>query len=121
GEDPVAGRREIGIEEIALGIESDISLAFRLRHYWLAVAYKEFFDLIPDGSLIGNNYQNPEDFVVNSFNFDLVLKWNFAPGSELLLIWKNAVYEQQKGEGLPENYFANLESLSALPVSNSFN
>lgn len=99
----------------------DISLAFRLRHYWLAVAYQEFFDLIPDGSLIGTNYQNPEDFIVNSFNVDLVLKWNFAPGSELLLIWKNAVYEQQKGEGLPENYFANLESLSALPVSNSFN
>lgn len=99
----------------------DISMAFRLRHYWLMVDYHAFFNLLTDGTLSSSTYDQPEDFSVNSFNVDLVMKWNFAPGSELLLIWKNAIYEQQKGSGFPENYFANLESLGNLPISNSFN
>lgn len=119
------GRREVKNITNSLtadyAFKPDISLSFRLRHYWLIVGYHDFYDLLEDGGLYPSTYQNDEDFSVNAFNIDMVLKWNFVPGSELLLIWKNAIYEQQNGNGIPPNYFSTIGSLIDMPIANSFN
>jgi hypothetical protein len=99
----------------------DLSLAFRLRHYWINVNYLEFFNLTNDGKFTLSDYSGSEDFAVNTFNIDMVFKWNFAPGSELLLVWKNAVYRQNSGEALKTGYFKNLEQTLNSPTANSLN
>ncbi len=119
------GRRNV--ENITTSITADYiftpntSLAFRIRHYWLNVEYLDFYNLKGDGRFSTSDYSRPEDFAVNTFNIDMVFKWNFAPGSELLLVWKNAIYSQNSGEALTTGYFGNLEQTLSSPTSNSIN
>jgi hypothetical protein len=119
------GRRNV--ENITSSITADyiftpdLSLAFRLRHYWLNVNYLDFFNLTNEGKFTLSDYSRSEDFAINTFNIDMVFKWNFAPGSELLLVWKNAVYSQNKGEALTTGYFNNLEQTLNSPAANSLN
>ena len=85
------------------------ALDLRLRHYWSKAAHADFYRLQDDGSLILEpDYQNDYDVNYNAFTVDMVFTWNFAPGSELLLVWKNAIFED--GERLYERYWDNLES-----------
>jgi hypothetical protein len=120
----IFGRRDI--LDITTSLEADYvfspdaSLAFRIRHYWLQVDYLSFYDLQNDETIKQNAYSGDEDFAVNAFNIDMVFKWNFAPGSELLLIWKNAIYSNEKFKVLERNYWRNLNNTFNAPVSNSF-
>ncbi|MCD4678873.1 MAG: carbohydrate binding family 9 domain-containing protein [Bacteroidales bacterium] len=94
------------------------SLSFRLRHYWLWVNYDEFFDLQEDGYLTASTYTNNHDFNYNAFNIDMVYNWEFAPGSELLLVWKNAIFTE--ADKSVKNYFENLENIFNAPNTNIF-
>lgn len=91
----IFGRRDI--KTITNTLESNFifnntsSLSLRLRHYWIRAIYNDFYDLKFDGTLIDNQYEADHDFNVNVFNIDLVYTWNFAPGSELLLVYKNLI------------------------------
>jgi hypothetical protein len=120
----IFGRRDI--IELTSSLEASYvfsqaaSLSFRARHYWLRVNYLAFYDLQKDGTLIPNLYQNNENFVVNAFNIDMVFKWDFAPGSELLLIWKNAIFSNDQQAKLEEHYWRNLKNTFEAPISNSF-
>lgn len=96
------------------------SVSFRLRHYWMLVDYLSFYNLNMAGRLDPADHQRFEDFSVNAFNIDMVFKWDFAPGSELLLIWKNAVFQNNQSEQLVVNYFDNLNKMFESPVHNSF-
>lgn len=102
-DNPVFGRRtrrEIThILETRYTVSKSLSTSLRARHYWSQVVYDKFFDINPDGSLTERHY-HPEDLdgVFNAFNIDAVLIWRFAPGSELNLIWKNAITEWSEGE-----------------------
>ncbi len=76
------------------------SFSVRARHYWAVVDYSYFHSLQDDGKLkiIPNPFTdatNPEHNY-NIFNLDLVYRWQFAPGSELNLIWKNNVATDSK-------------------------
>jgi hypothetical protein len=120
----IFGRRDV--KNVTTSISADYtftrntSLAFRMRHYWLRVNYLDYLDLQTDGSLSQNDYSHNEDFSVNAFNVDMVLKWDFAPGSELLLIWKNSVFNNTNGGYNVDNYFKNLQDTFNSPVNNSF-
>ncbi|MBZ0242712.1 MAG: DUF5916 domain-containing protein, partial [Bacteroidales bacterium] len=119
----IFGRRDI--KEVTSSLEADYvfspntSLAFRMRHYWLRVNYLSFYDLHTDGHVYPNRYSANEDFSVNAFNIDMVFKWNFAPGSELLLIWKNAVYSNENLAELENNFFNNLKRTFDAPIGNN--
>ncbi len=120
----IFGRRDV--KNITTSLNADLaftpatSLGLRMRHYWLRVNYLEFYDLIEDGDLRSNKYAHNEDFSVNAFNVDMVFKWDFAPGSELLLVWKNAVYNDMNGGHTEDNYFRNLQNTFQSPIHNSF-
>lgn len=82
-------------------------LTFRLRHYVSTVENKQFFTLNPNGSLNPTN-EITQNFNrnVNYFNIDMVYTWQFAPGSFLNAVWKNATYY---GADSPrDGYFENL-------------
>jgi hypothetical protein len=103
------------------------SLAFRLRHYWITLNYKEYFQLLPDGNLNPSGYNANNDFGVNIFNIDLVYTWNFAPGSEINVVWKNFITTSESVEEagmaveeIETNYFKNLQNTLASPATNSF-
>lgn len=68
-----------------------MGITFRLRHYVSTVENKNFFDLLPDGKLTANNaFNDTLHRNVNFFNIDMVYTWQFAPGSFLNIVWKNA-------------------------------
>jgi hypothetical protein len=81
----------------------------RIRHYWSKVDYKELFTLLENGNLEKNTtFQANENQNVNYFNIDMTYTWEFAPGSFINIVWKNAVYTY--ADLLEPNYFKNFDN-----------
>lgn len=67
------------------------SFSLRLRHNWTGAKNKIYYLLQPDGNLTpAQTYTQNKDQNYNAFTVDMIFRWNFAPGSELVLAWKNA-------------------------------
>ncbi len=116
----IFGKRDIENITTTLNINYTInpkfSFSFRVRHYLFEADYDQYYDLGKDGSLTPDNYNGNDDFIYNSFNIDTYFTWLFAPGSELILAWKNAIYTS---EGLPaDSYFRELANTLEAPASN---
>jgi len=100
---------------VSRNLESDI----RFRHYRSTVEYKEFFDLMDDGNLSPSSFTGDLNTVFNALTIDAVMTWRFAPGSELTLSWKNAIYSDGDTEDLEKTYFEDLENVWNQDQSNS--
>ncbi len=116
-------RRNIGtienIIELSYIFNNKLSLTFRGRHYWSGVENFDFYLLQEDGHLKPeSSYAENHDDNYNAFNIDMVLRWVFAPGSELTLGWKNAVYSDQ--EDTHEDYNRNMKIVWNSPQINTF-
>lgn len=97
-----------------------VSLGFNLRHYWSQVDYDgDYFFLKHDGGLqaVTEDLQ-AKDINYNAFTVDMLLTWNFAPGSQLTAAWKNVI--DSRGEQLYTGYFDNLGRIMQHPQINSF-
>ena len=91
-----------------------INLAF--RHYFSDVAFQQFYTLQNDGSLIHNPTFKSDDTTFNTWNLDLRYSWWFAPGSQLTLMYRNAVSNSLPISGL--NYKDNIDRLFSEPTAN---
>lgn len=103
------------------------SLNFRLRHYWITVNHSDYFKLNRDGSLSPSEYNELNDLGFNAFNVDMAFVWNFAPGSEMRIVWKNAINTYEEDEMVNamldkvEKRFAdNFKNTLNSPATNSF-
>jgi hypothetical protein len=97
-------------------INPKLSFSGRLRYYYFKADYGQYYDLGKDGSLSANSYNGDDDFLYNAFNIDTYFTWLFAPGSELVVAWKNAIYTS---EGLPsDGYFREFADMLEAPASN---
>lgn len=125
----VFGRRDVRTIEGSLYVSYSpgIAMAFsiNLRHYWSYAAYNAFYNLEADGGLGSTSYNSflsdgssGDDISFNAFNIDFVYTWYFAPGSELSLVWKNAIYTF--GSEIAPNYFDNLDKVFDSPQDNNF-
>jgi hypothetical protein len=86
-----------------------MSLNTRVRHYWSKVDYKEFFTLLADGGLEKNSTFNQDvNQNYNAFNVDAVFTWEFAPGSFINVVWKNAAYDFNRV--VSDGYFKNFNN-----------
>lgn len=95
-----------------------MSLSLRARHYWSKAAYRQYYTLGSNGLLYaGNQYAGNADVNFNAFNIDLVYSWQFSPGSEISLVWKNAIYTQ--GSLIAEHYRNDVDETFRSPQSNS--
>lgn len=96
-----------------------MGLTFRARHYASVVENKEFFSLQQNGSLaakadVSGNYNRN----VNFFNIDMVYTWQFAPGSFLNVVWKNATFHSSNIAD--SSYFENLQNTLQADQNNNF-
>jgi hypothetical protein len=102
-----------------------MSATFRLRHYRSAISYDSLFNLNQDGSLTPNSLNGMDVNGVsayntnfNAFTIDLVYRWVFLPGSEINIVWKNAIFSSD--ELVAASYFTNLTRMLDYSPSNSF-
>ncbi len=88
---------------------NNLSLSIRARQYWVKAHYKSFYNLTNEGYLIDNiSYNQNHDFNFNAFNIDMNFQWQFAPGSSLNLVWKNAINDE--GDQVINSYSDNFKS-----------
>jgi hypothetical protein len=123
--DIIFGKRDVNTLTNTLSgsfiFTSDSYLTLRMRHYWSRADYDDsYFKLNYDGSLnqLPENFTMPDsDVNTNCLNIDLVYTWRFAPGSELSLVWKNAIFSE--GDTIIRNGFDNFGKLLSMPQTNS--
>jgi hypothetical protein len=96
----VFGNRDVNTLENVLDVryifKNDLSLNLRLRHYWSAGDYNWFYVLGDEGQLNSYpGYTANHDFNFNSFSLDMIFSWQFAPGSSLIVYWKNNILGEE--------------------------
>lgn len=104
------------------------NLSFRARHYWQQVRYYDFYLLQEKGEVKAIPYYNGLDskgmnahnINANFFNIDCIFTWRFAPGSDIFITWKNAIYNEDQAF-LEYNYFGNATRMFNQPQTNSLN
>ena len=96
-----------------------MGISTRVRHYWSKVDYKEFFNLMADGNLQSNTtFNENENQNVNYFNIDMTYTWQFAPGSFLNIVWKNAVTDVT--DQVENRYVKNFDRTMDADQNNNF-
>jgi hypothetical protein len=63
------------------------------------------------------NWSGNANINYNAFTIDMSYRWQFAPGSELSLVWKNSIYSSNDHVGL--GFSENLGETLKTPQSNS--
>lgn len=84
-----------------------MTINLALRHYFSEIAYTGFYELQPSGELDYNTSDYGKyDTTYNSWNFDLRFSWWFAPGSELSLLYRNAIQShlEESNRSFSQNY-----------------
>ncbi len=97
-----------------LSTKSAFSLSF--RYYWSPVIYdKQLYMLQEDGFLSPTSYENNYDTNFNSWNLDLSYSLEFAPGSQLVALYRNAIFDQNTHAQL--SFIDNMDNLFKEPVT----
>ncbi|WP_231896409.1 DUF5916 domain-containing protein [Gramella sp. MAR_2010_147] len=77
-----------------------LNLSF--RHFWSTASFKEnsYTQLQQEGELAPFDYEitdeNNPNANFNIWNLDLSYRWQFAPGSEAVLLYRNAIFNNDK-------------------------
>jgi hypothetical protein len=124
GETPIFALRNTqtvqNIFNVKYTFSNVMGLTFRLRHYWSKVNNKRFFDLAQDGSLadlVTTNFDHNVDQNLNLWNIDMIYVWQFSPGSEVSLSWKQSA--QSYSNIGAQNYYNNFRDTYNLPQNNN--
>lgn len=98
--------------------KNDLYLSLRVRDYWSKGKYDNYYTLLENGSLEKNRvYSTVNDFNFNAFNIDLVFGWQFAPGSSINIVWKNAILDEESI--IAYDFFENLNHTLESPQQNT--
>ena len=98
-----------------------LNLSF--RHFWSTARFAdgEFSTLKDQGELFSYDYEindeNDPDANFNIWNLDLSYRWQFAPGSEAVLLYRNAIFNEDKLSYL--DFDDSLDNLFAQPARNN--
>lgn len=118
----VFGRRDVQTVSNVLNVNytftNRMALTFRARHYWSIAKYKRYHALDEQGMLAQTSYSGNRDVNFNAFNIDMVYTWQFAPGSEMSIVWKDAILTL--GSDRVIQYFENVRNTLDAPQTNSF-
>jgi hypothetical protein len=98
-----------------------MGLNLRARHYWSKRNNLKNYLLQKGGDLAG--YMNPNygagsDTDFNTFNLDLIYAWEFSPGSQLSIAYKNSVLTSNNLAA--SGYYYNLFNTFRQPQNNNF-
>lgn len=96
-----------------------MSLTARGRHYVSSARYTAFFELLEGGERRPTTYARNRDVTFNAVNLDVVFSWWFAPGSEVAIVWKDAIATTTSAEAATPLYFTNLSTTLNAPQNNA--
>ena len=120
-EEPIFAIRDVkfitNVLESQYVLNNKMSAKIKVRHHWEQVKNHSFHSLNSEGILGSSNYSEDHDINFNAWNIYLTYSWWFAPGSEINLVWKNAILTQNNE--LTENYYDNINNLFDNPIENS--
>jgi len=102
--------------------KNDMSLTLNARHYWITGEYRNYLYLEADGDVTDkpdffNSNPHAYNFNYNVFNIDLVYSWQFAPGSFMTLVYKNAI--ETNSSKITNNLLNDLKTTLHGPQTNS--
>jgi len=95
-------------------------LSLSARQFWSTASFDDnsYLNLIEDGKLEPTNYDTSTfrdpDANFNIWNLDLSYRWQFAPGSEAVLLYRNSIFNEDKLSEL--NYSDSLDNLFSKPA-----
>ncbi len=122
GEDIVFGRRNhntfVNSLNGAYNFSTKDVLSLSIRHYWFPLEYQSFYLLQNDGSLTDYLYDQNEDLNYNAWNVDLSYAWEFAPGSQIIAIYRNNIYASNDNPNI--KFFKNMDELFENPFTHQF-
>ena len=102
-----------------------MGLEIRFRHYWTRVNYAHYYELGRKGELLASTYRGLDasnnslhNTNFNLFNIDANYTWRFAPGSDIIINWKQNI--AGANSDVLNDYFYNARRLFDNPMSNSF-
>ncbi|MBK6265667.1 carbohydrate binding family 9 domain-containing protein [Marivirga sp. S37H4] len=84
-----------------------ISLNLAFRHYFSEAFYTQLYHLEENGDLTAEpERENIYDVTYNTWNLDLRFSWWFAPGSQITILYRNAMdsYVEQSRQTFNENF-----------------
>ncbi len=94
GSDILFSKRDVCTISNVLGasyvLNNKMSLNLRARHYWSSALNKQYEALQSDGNLLVLPTYTGRDQNYNAFTVDAYFRWVFAPGSEMVVAWKNS-------------------------------
>ncbi len=93
-------------------------MALAFRHYWSPIVYDtQFYELNEDGTLSPYPYSENEDINYNIWNLDLSYTWEFAPGSHIIVLYRNNIFNEDDLSQL--NFNENLQNLFDEPIQHN--
>ena len=104
--------------DIDYRIDPNKSLSFDLRSFWSSADYKEVLY-----SLNESGYREIADFSLlesnpntnfNIWNLDVKFQWWFNPGSNLIFLYRNQIFNRDNQSGL--DYYKSLKNLFEIPI-----
>lgn len=99
------------------------ALSISFRNFWSSAAFAEnsYTRLLNDGGLEPFDYivteTNDPDANFNIWNLDLSYQWRFAPGSEMILLYRNSIFNLDKQSHLV--YLESVDNLFRQPVNHN--
>lgn len=104
-------------------LTNKMALNLDARYYWSYADNHQFFTLQNDGSLTPNPaYSFNKNRNFNSWNLDLSFSWWFAPGSEMIILYRNYALEQTNlvekniSDNLSDIFNSNLTNIISLSL-----
>jgi hypothetical protein len=98
-------------------INNKMDISVKLRYHLDQVKNLEFKSLGNDGYLYDNDYKGEHNVNYTTWTSDIAYSWRFAPGSQMSLVWKNAIADQENY--LRNHWIDNLEESFNLAQQNS--
>lgn len=90
--------------------KSSLSLTF--RHNWTTVVYDgNYFSLQDNGNLLRVHYTDTNNLNYNRWNMDVSYVWEFAPGSQMMALYRNSINPDSNFASTDFNYFENINAL----------
>ncbi|MDZ7846409.1 MAG: DUF5916 domain-containing protein [Owenweeksia sp.] len=87
------------------------------RHFWTGLFYKQMYELQLDGSLSDTKARLQQDLNFNTLTVDMRFSWWYAPGSELVLLYRYVV--AASGDAYQRGYWDNLNNAINAPIQHN--
>jgi hypothetical protein len=91
----------------------DLTLQGYVQYFWASGEYYDFYKLEESGDLTAlpveydkNTYRNP-DFNRSTFNINIIMRYEYRPGSTIFLVWTHTKRESLEDYSIPAGSFFN--------------